>query len=183
MTKLIKWFNENVAFFCWGKYWKGIYIHCIHPKYCVRVYLWGWDYFTKAKHVLQSRPKVVFTNGCFDILHRGHIELLKFCKARGRVIVGLNSDQSVRYLKGEKRPVFSQEDRKNTLLALKYVDHVIIFDEPTPYSLIKALRPDEIVKGGDYKIEDVAGHDIAPVVLFPYDPTISSTKALEKLNY
>ena len=81
--------------------------------------------------------KLVFTNGCFDILHRGHIELLKYCKSLGSVIVGLNSDTSVRNLKGDSRPHFSQEDRKFMLESCKYVDGVVIFDEKDPYNLIK----------------------------------------------
>ena len=94
---------------------------------------------------------IVFTNGCFDILHRGHIELLKYCKSLGKVTVGINSDKSVSNLKGPRRPFFSQEDRKFMLESCKYVDDVIIFDEETPYNLIKTLKPDIIVKGGDYK--------------------------------
>lgn len=127
--------------------------------------------------------RVIFTNGCFDILHRMHIELLAFCKSRGDyVVVGLNSDESVKALKGDNRPIFCQEDRKRVLEALEYVDEVIIFDEERPYNLVKELRPDEIVKGGDYKVKDIAGHEFAPVVLFKYNTDYSSTKALEKLN-
>ena len=127
--------------------------------------------------------RVIFTNGCFDILHRMHIELLKFCKSRGDyVVVGLNSDASVKALKGDKRPINKQDDRKYVLESLKFVDEVIIFEEETPFNLVKELRPDEIVKGGDYKIEDIAGHEFAPVVLFNYNNSYSTTKALEKLN-
>ena len=79
----------------------------------------------------------IFTNGCFDIVHRGHIELLKYCKSLGSVIVGLNSDASVKSLKGETRPHFSQEDRKFMLESCKHVDEVVIFEEDTPYNLIK----------------------------------------------
>ena len=127
--------------------------------------------------------RVIFTNGCFDILHRMHIELLKFCKSKGDyVIVGLNSDASVKALKGDKRPINKQDDRKYVLESLKFVDEVIIFEEETPFNLVKELRPDEIVKGGDYKVEDIAGHEFAPVVLFNYNNSYSTTKALEKLN-
>ena len=127
--------------------------------------------------------RVIFTNGCFDILHRMHIERLKFCKSRGDyVIVGLNSDASVKDLKGDKRPINKQDDRKYVLESLKFVDEVIIFEEETPFNLVKELRPDEIVKGGDYKVEDIAGHEFAPVVLFNYNNSYSTTKALEKLN-
>jgi len=127
--------------------------------------------------------RVIFTNGCFDILHRMHIELLKFCKSRGDyVIVGLNSDASVKALKGDKRPINKEDDRKYVLESLKFVDEVIIFEEETPFNLVKELRPDEIVKGGDYKVKDIAGHEFAPVVLFNYNNSYSTTKALEKLN-
>jgi rfaE bifunctional protein nucleotidyltransferase chain/domain len=127
--------------------------------------------------------KVIFTNGCFDILHRMHVELLAFCKSRGNyVVVGLNSDKSVKVLKGYKRPINNEQDRKLVLESLKYVDEVIIFDEDTPYELIKKINPNEIIKGGDYKAEEVVGHDIADVVLFNYNENYSSTKALNKLQ-
>ena len=122
---------------------------------------------------------VVFTNGCFDILHRGHIELLKYCKALGDVVVGLNSDKSIKKLKGNHRPFFFEEDRKFALQACRYVDRVIIFDEETPYSLIKKIKPDIIVKGGDYKEEDVVGRDLAEVKIFNYVDGYSTTKILE----
>ena len=95
--------------------------------------------------------KLVFTNGCFDIIHRGHIELLKYAKSCGdRLVVGLNSDNSVKSLKGEARPIQSQDDRKAILEAIRWVDEVVIFNEMTPINLIKSLTPDIIVKGGDY---------------------------------
>ena len=103
------------------------------------------------------KSKIIFTNGCFDILHTGHFKLLKYCKELGHVIVGLNSDRSVKRLKGEKRPIFTQEDRVFMLKSCKYVDKVIIFEEDTPYNLIKSIKPDIIVKGGDYKKEEVVG--------------------------
>jgi D-beta-D-heptose 7-phosphate kinase/D-beta-D-heptose 1-phosphate adenosyltransferase len=112
---------------------------------------------------------VVFTNGCFDILHRGHIELLETSKSYGDyLIVGLNSDESIKRLKGETRPIMNQEDRKRTLECLKFVDEVIIFDEDTPYNLIKQIKPDIITKGGDYKIDEVVGNDLARVIIIPY---------------
>ena len=110
----------------------------------------------------------VFTNGCFDVIHRGHIEILKYCKELGTVIVGLNSDESVKRLKGTGRPFFSQEDREVVLRACKYVDDVVVFDEDTPYQVIQKTMPDIIVKGGDYKIEDVVGNDLATVKIFKY---------------
>ena len=125
--------------------------------------------------------KIVFTNGCFDVLHRAHIELLKYCKTLGDVIVGLNSDESVARLKGETRPVNSQEDRQEVLRAIKYVDRVIIFEEDTPYNLIKKTTPDIIVKGGDYKKEEVIGSDLCEVIIFNYLDGYSTTKTIESL--
>jgi D-beta-D-heptose 7-phosphate kinase/D-beta-D-heptose 1-phosphate adenosyltransferase len=122
--------------------------------------------------------KIVFTNGCFDILHRGHMELLRYCKSLGRVVVGLNSDDSVRRLKGSSRPVMSQEDRAFMLDCCKYVDDVIIFDEDTPYRLIKQISPDIIVKGGDYTEEAVAGNDLAEVKIFTYIGGYSTSKII-----
>ena len=130
--------------------------------------------------------KSVFTNGCFDILHRGHIELLSHCRylggVNGRVTVGINSDDSVRRLKGPARPVVSQEDRKVLLEALRCVDEVIIFDAETPYSLIQQLKPDVIVKGGDYQTKDVVGNDLAKVVIFNFVKGYSTTATCKKIN-
>ena len=124
--------------------------------------------------------KVIFTNGCFDILHRGHFELLKYCSTLGTVVVGLNSDESVRRLKGPTRPFFSQEDRKFALESCKYVNAVAIFDEETPYNLIKAIAPHVVVKGGDYKAEEVVGHDLAEVKIFTFVEGYSTSKVLEE---
>tara|TARA_B100002019_G_scaffold234749_1_gene208999 strand:- start:647 stop:1054 length:408 start_codon:yes stop_codon:yes gene_type:complete len=129
--------------------------------------------------------KVVFTNGCFDIVHRMHLELLSFCRNgldSKKVIVGLNSDDSVRKLKGDSRPIFDEEDRKFLLESLEYVDEVILFDEETPYNLIKELKPDVIVKGGDYLSHEVVGSDLCEVVIFPYSDKYSTTKAIKKLG-
>ena len=125
--------------------------------------------------------KVIFTNGCFDIIHRGHIELLKYCKTLGNVVVGLNSDESVARLKGETRPINSQEDRQEVLRAIKYVDHVSVFDEDTPYNLIKKIQPDIIIKGADYEKEDVVGSDLCEVIIFNYLDGYSTTKTIESI--
>lgn len=102
--------------------------------------------------------KIVFTNGCFDILHYGHVCLLKQAKALGDIlVVGLNSDESISRLKGKGRPFFTLEARLAVLKSIKYVDYVIIFDEDTPISLIKKIEPDVLVKGGDYEIDDIVG--------------------------
>ena len=123
--------------------------------------------------------KTIFTNGCFDILHRGHYELLKYCSSLGRVIVGLNSDSSVTDLKGPSRPFFKQEDRIFALMSCRYVDEVIVFNENTPYNLIKSISPDIIVKGGDYIAEQVVGNDLAEVKIFNFVEGYSTTKILE----
>ena len=105
--------------------------------------------------------KVVFTNGCFDIVHRGHVEYLTKAKALGDVLfVGMNSDASVRRLKGKARPVVCQDDRAFVLAALRAVDYVCLFEEDTPYELIKAIIPDILVKGADWAIESIVGKDI-----------------------
>jgi rfaE bifunctional protein nucleotidyltransferase chain/domain len=126
---------------------------------------------------------VVFTNGCFDILHRGHVEYLQASKNLGtRLIVGLNSDASVRQLKGNGRPVNTQEDRKAVLLALKAVDEVVVFDEPTPYKLIEKVRPDIITKGGDYEPAAVVGADLATVIILPFVSGRSTTGLIDALR-
>lgn len=130
---------------------------------------------------MQSSQKVVFTNGCFDILHRGHYELLAFCKTMGKVTVGLNSDESIRRLKGQNRPINREDDRVFALQSCRYVDDVIIFDEDTPIRLITELKPDVIVKGGDYKVEDVIGSELAQVVLFPFIPGVSTSNLISKM--
>lgn len=123
--------------------------------------------------------KLIFTNGCFDILHKGHIDYLKKSKALGsKLIVGLNSDASVKRLKGASRPINNQEDRKYLLESLQFVDEVIIFDEDTPYNLIKRIQPDIITKGGDYNKDNVVGKDIAEVVIIPHVHGYSTTNLI-----
>tara|TARA_R110001583_G_scaffold31600_1_gene107855 strand:+ start:23763 stop:24158 length:396 start_codon:yes stop_codon:yes gene_type:complete len=125
---------------------------------------------------------IVFANGCFDIIHRGHLELLIYAKSLGdTLIVGLNSDKSVKKLKGESRPIFSESDRKFMLESIKYVDKVVIFEEDTPYNLIKATKPDIIVKGGDYVKDDVVGADICEVKIFRYEEKYSTTKIIQDI--
>ena len=123
----------------------------------------------------------IFTNGCFDILHRGHFELLRYCASLSPlVIVGLNSDESVKKLKGDKRPINSQEDRKYALESLRFVHRVYIFEEETPYELIKKIKPDIIVKGGDYTVKSVIGNKLAEVRIFNHVKGYSTTKILEQ---
>jgi D-beta-D-heptose 7-phosphate kinase/D-beta-D-heptose 1-phosphate adenosyltransferase len=126
---------------------------------------------------------IVFTNGCFDILHRGHVEYLEQSRELGsKLIVGLNSDASVRRLKGSDRPINSQEDRKAVLLALRSVSAVYIFEEDTPYELIKRLKIDLITKGGDYLPDQVVGNDIVKVAILPYLKGRSTTRTIYALN-
>lgn len=126
--------------------------------------------------------KVIFTNGCFDVIHAGHVQLLEYCASLGRVTVGINSDKSVRRLKGSGRPINTQKDRTLILSAFKFVEQVIVFDEDTPYELIQELRPDIIVKGGDYQPEGVVGGDIAEVRIFPYLEGRSTTEIIRNLG-
>jgi len=127
--------------------------------------------------------KVVFTNGCFDLLHVGHIYSLEEAKKRGdKLIVGLNSDASVRRLKGEGRPIVSQRDRARMLAALEFVDCVIIFDEDTPERILSLIRPDVLVKGGDYRVEDVVGKEYAREVhIVPLFKGYSTTSLIRRI--
>lgn len=126
---------------------------------------------------------IIFTNGCFDILHVGHVKLLEHCKSLGgKVIVGVNSDDSIKRLKGPSRPINNQNDRAMFLRAIRYVDEVYIFEEDTPYQLIKQLRPKIIVKGGDYNPLSVIGNDISKVCIFNYIEGYSTTSMINKVK-
>jgi len=131
---------------------------------------------------------VVFTNGCFDILHRGHIEFLEFCKAQADVlVVGLNSDTSVKAIKGPERPINNQYDRESVLAALASVDYITVFEEPDPLNLIKKVKPNVLVKGSDWAEKGVVGREIVEayggkVVLAPLVEGKSSTSVIEKLK-
>ena len=164
--------------------------------YCINN---GMDVFRAAEYACRAASRVVersgvslvthadlvndtvFTNGCFDILHEGHFHLFRECQKLGKkIIVGLNSDKSVRELKGETRPIHNQDTRRKNLLDLGIFHDVIIFDESTPYHLIKTIRPDIIVKGGDYSLSEIAGRDIAAVYLVDYLPGYSTTKIISE---
>lgn len=109
----------------------------------------------------EENQKIVFTNGCFDLLHLGHVDYLAKAKDLGdRLIIGVNTDSSVKRLKGENRPLQDENSRLHILAALHSVDAVVLFDEATPYELIKKIQPDILVKGADYKIENIVGYDI-----------------------
>lgn len=131
---------------------------------------------------VMNAKKLVFTNGCFDILHVGHVKLLEYCSTLGEVVVGLNSDASVKRLKGANRPVNDQDSRKTVLESLRFVSQVLIFDEDTPYNLISVLKPDWIVKGGDYNPTEVVGSDIAEVLIFPTQDGFSTSGIIEKMR-
>ena len=130
--------------------------------------------------------KLVFTNGCFDLLHKGHLDLLLNAAGFGdKLFVGLNSDKSVKKLKGDSRPKQNERTRAQKLLELKYVNHVIIFEDLTPQKLIHAMSPDVLVKGGDYKKSEIVGakHVISSggiVKIVPLTPGFSTTSIIEK---
>jgi D-beta-D-heptose 7-phosphate kinase/D-beta-D-heptose 1-phosphate adenosyltransferase len=130
--------------------------------------------------------KVVFTNGCFDLVHRGHLHILRGARAAGDLlIVGINTDRSVRIIKGPARPILSEIDRSELIASLEMVDYVVLFDEPTPLSLIAAIKPDVLVKGGDWGPDQVVGADLVrqsggEVVLVPYLKGFSTTNIIER---
>ena len=136
----------------------------------------------------RDKRKVVFTNGCFDIVHRGHVEYLTKAKALGDVLfVGINTDASVRRLKGATRPIICQDDRAFVLAALRVVDYVCLFDEDTPHELIKAVVPDVLVKGSDWTIDSIVGKDIVEmaggtVQTIDFVPNRSTTDIIKKIE-
>ncbi len=131
-----------------------------------------------------DNKRKVFTNGCFDILHRGHVEYLEKARELGDILIlGLNTDASVKRLKGEMRPINSEIDRAIVLSALWCIDYIILFDEDTPFELIKSIRPDILVKGGDYKIEEVVGREFAKeVILIDFVDGYSTTNIINKMS-
>ncbi len=136
----------------------------------------------------KGKKTIVFTNGCFDVIHRGHIEYLEFCKSQGDVVVvGLNSDSSVKIIKGPARPINNQHDRAIVLAALEMVDYITLFDEPDPLNLIKKVKPDVLVKGEDWAEKGVVGREFVEslggkVVLAPLVEGKSSTETIEKMK-
>ena len=132
--------------------------------------------------------KVVFTNGCFDIIHQGHIEVLARTADLGtKLIVGLNSDSSIQKLKNENRPIIQQQSRAILLASFSFVDAVVLFSEETPLNLISTLKPDVLAKGGDYEIETIVGHKIVQdnggqVTLVPFIDGFSSTNIIDKIR-
>ena len=143
-----------------------------------------WNELKEAVDAARAEGRrVVFTNGCFDILHVGHVRYLKAAKTMGDVLmVGLNTDRSVSTLK-RGRPVVPEGQRAEVIAALETVDYVTLFDEETPYELIRLVRPDVLVKGGDWKKEEIVGSDIVPEThSLPFVDGMSTTKIIEKIR-
>ena len=142
----------------------------------------------QIKQWKSTKNKIVFTNGCFDILHKGHIEVLvKTADLGDRLIIGLNSDDSVKLLKGESRPINDEGSRAILLSALGFVDAVILFSEETPHNLISEIIPDILAKGGDYNITEIAGHELVQknggeVIIIPFTVGYSSTEIIDKIK-
>jgi rfaE bifunctional protein nucleotidyltransferase chain/domain len=140
------------------------------------------------KILKQKNKKIVFTNGCFDILHAGHVSYLSKAKSLGDILViGLNSDSSVRKLKGRSKPVVAQKNRAILLAALEVVDFVVIFNELTPFELIKAIKPHVLIKGGDWKKENIVGADLVDsyggiVKSLPYIKGLSTSSLIQKIK-
>jgi rfaE bifunctional protein nucleotidyltransferase chain/domain len=136
----------------------------------------------------QAGEEVVFTNGCFDIIHRGHIEVLAQTADLGdRLIIGLNSDSSIEKLKGKNRPIIDEQSRAILLASFSFVDAVILFSEDTPINLIRTLKPDVLAKGGDYEISTIVGHKVVQenggeVILVPFVDGFSSTTIIDKIK-
>jgi len=146
------------------------------------------DFLLRLASIREKGLSVVFTNGCFDILHRGHIQYLCQASYYGDIlVVGLNTDRSVRKIKGAGRPLQDQESRSLVLASLFFVDYVIPFEEETPLELISKIVPDILIKGSDYKTEEIVGHDVVikhggKVITVPYIKGYSTTSILEKLK-
>ena len=141
-----------------------------------------------AAQARRNGKSVVFTNGCFDLLHRGHVHVLRQAKAAGDLlIVAINSDQSVKAIKGPTRPVAAEIDRLELIAAMEMVDYVILFDEPDPSKLITAIKPNVLAKGGDWGADEVVGADIVErqggrVLLVPYLKGYSTTEMIERIR-
>ena len=143
---------------------------------------------TQVEQWKKSGNKIVFTNGCFDIIHKGHIEVLANTADLGnKLIIGLNSDQSIQKIKGEGRPIIDEQSRAILLSALSFVDAIILFSEETPLKLIGALLPDVLAKGGDYEIKNIVGNKIVQqnggkVKIVPLIDGYSSTSIIKKIK-
>lgn len=153
------------------------------------------DYDEANRSIESVCDAIIFTNGCFDVLHPGHISTLEFCdeyrkmfsakwQANYHVVVAINSDESVRSLKGPNRPIFNQEERMIMLASTMFVDHVIVFNEETPLKLIEALNPVLIIKGPDYLNERIVGNETSSVEIVPESKyrNLSTTKIIERIR-
>lgn len=140
-----------------------------------------------VQELKRNNLKVVFTNGCFDILHPGHVRYLRMARQLGDVlVVGINSDRSVREIKGEPRPILTQEERSEILSALESVDFVTVFDESTPRQLIQTILPDILVKGGDWGVNEIVGREDVEatggrVVSIPFEPGQSTSGIIDRI--
>ena len=148
-----------------------------------------WDQMAARREALPKGFKLVFTNGCFDILHPGHVDLLRRARAMGDALVlGLNSDDSVKRLnKAPCRPMNSSDQRAYVLAGLESIDFVVEFDQDTPYELIKLVQPDVLIKGGDWPVDKIVGRDIVEarggtVLSLPLLPGFSTTSLIEKIK-
>jgi len=141
-----------------------------------------------AGQARRSGQTIVFTNGCFDLLHRGHVHVLRQAKAAGDLlIVGINSDVSVKSIKGATRPILPELDRVELIAAMEMVNYVVLFDEPDPYRLIDAVKPNVLAKGGDWSGENIIGADIVErnggrVTVIPYLKGYSTTEIIERIR-
>jgi D-beta-D-heptose 7-phosphate kinase/D-beta-D-heptose 1-phosphate adenosyltransferase len=142
------------------------------------------DYQVDKIKALSDKNNVVFTNGCFDILHSAHIKLLKFSKKQGDIlVVGLNADNSIKRLKGPSRPINNVQERSTILAQFDFIDYIIIFEDDTPLNLLKILQPNVMVKGGDYKKDEIIGAEYADdVVLFNFIENKSSSLVIKRIN-
>ena len=145
------------------------------------------DLLEKLSRFRKQGKKIVFTNGCFDIMHLGHVRYLAAAKDKGEIlIVGLNSDKSVNTIKGIKRPIINEDQRAEVLASLEYVDYVTAFDEADPLKLIRAIKPDVLVKGADWPEDKIIGADFVKnnggqVVRVPLVPEISTSSIIQKI--
>lgn len=146
------------------------------------------ELINEREHLRRAGKRLVFTNGCFDLLHPGHVSYLKQARSLGdALVVALNSDRSVRRLKGEGRPILNQQERAEVIAALEAVDYVTIFDEETPRELIAAVLPDVLVKGGDWALDEIVGREEVEaaggrVLSLPYIEGSSTTDIIERIK-
>ena len=150
--------------------------------------------YTQSELLEQSKvwknngEKIVFTNGCFDLVHRGHVELLANTADLGdKLVIGLNSDSSIKNLKGKNRPIIDENSRAILLASLQFIDAIVFFSEDTPYHLIETILPDILAKGGDYKVEEIIGHEVVlqnggEVILVPFIDGFSTTNIVNKIK-